>query len=208
MLITAVYVYSQKIFLLMDPINIIVGINLIATFGANVSGAKKGLKSQFTQVKEKPESYLQKLPLVISSLSLVVLIISLFQIGTLEYTKENELYRIIGAGFYIIFSWLQISSYKKLGENYSQEVVILKKHFLVKEGIYKYIRHPQYLSQIIVDLSAAVATLSFILIPFAIVNLPLLIMRGILEDKLHLKYFKDEFKDYKKKSGFFIPFVG
>lgn len=192
----------------MDPINIIVGINLIATFGANVSGAKKGLKSQFTQVKEKPESYLQKLPLVISSLSLVVLIISLFQIGTLEYTKENELYRIIGAGFYIIFSWIQISSYKKLGENYSQEIVILKKHSLVKDGIYKYIRHPQYFSQIIVDLSSALATLSFILIPFAAINIPLLIMRASMEDKLHLKHFKDEFTEYKKKSGFFIPFIG
>ena len=45
----------------MDPINIIVGLNIIASFGANLTGAKKGLKSTVTPVKERPKTYLPAL---------------------------------------------------------------------------------------------------------------------------------------------------
>lgn len=65
----------------MDPINIIILLNIIATFGANVTGAKRGLKSKVSEIKEKPKTNLQKFPPVISMLSLVALIIAVFQIG-------------------------------------------------------------------------------------------------------------------------------
>ena len=37
----------------MDPVNIIILLNVIATFGANVTGAKRGLKSTVAEIKEK-----------------------------------------------------------------------------------------------------------------------------------------------------------
>jgi len=46
----------------MDPINIIILLNIIATFGANVTGAKRGLKSTVSEIKEKPKTFLQKFP--------------------------------------------------------------------------------------------------------------------------------------------------
>ena len=49
----------------MDPVNIIIGLNIIATFGANVSGAKKGLKAKVGVAKEKPVTYCFKIPLVV-----------------------------------------------------------------------------------------------------------------------------------------------
>jgi hypothetical protein len=33
-------------------------------------------------------------------------------------------------------------------------------------------------------------------------------MRASVEDKLFAKYFAEKFSDYKKKSGFMIPFIG
>ena len=62
----------------MDPINIIIGLNIIATFGANVGAAKKGIKDKVGVFKDKPKTYLQTLPLVLSTIALVVLIVSLF----------------------------------------------------------------------------------------------------------------------------------
>ena len=44
---------------IMDPINIIVALNILATFGVNVSSAKKGFRSSITAYKEKPKTYLQ-----------------------------------------------------------------------------------------------------------------------------------------------------
>ena len=191
----------------MDPINIIAGINLVATFGANLTGAKKSLKSTIGASKEKPKTYLQKFPLLLATLTLTGLILGIFQIGTLTYTKENMVFRLIGLIFYLIFSWSQIWAYKTLGENYSQEIVILKNHKLVTSGPFKVIRHPQYLSQILMDLGAGVATLSYIILPLAIIQIPFVIMRANLEEKLLSKHIK-EFADYKSKSGFMIPFIG
>lgn len=193
----------------MDPINIIIGLNIIATFGANLTGAKKGLKSTVTPVKERPKTYLQKLPLIIATITLVVLIISIFQIGTLSYTENVNLnkYRITGLIVYLCFSWIQIWAYKSLGDSYSQDMVIFKDHKLVNRGPFKIIRHPQYLSQILVDLGGGFATLSFILIPLAIIQLPILILRASFEEKLLSKHFKEEFEQYKKSRGFMIPFI-
>ena len=192
----------------MDPINIIVGLNIIATFGANVSGAKKGFKSKIGATKEKPKTYLQRLPVILSTLTLIGLIISVFQIGTLEYKLDYNLIRYIGLAVYLVFSWVQVWAYKSLGENYSQDILIKKDHQLVKKGPFRIVRHPQYLSQILIDLGGAAATLSYIVAPLAIVQIPFIIMRASLEDKLFAKYFTDEFVLYKKKSGFIFPFIG
>lgn len=192
----------------MDPINIIIGFNIIATFGANVGAAKKGIKDKVGVFKEKPKTYLQTLPLTLSTIALIVLIISLFQVGTLEYKLEFQTLRIIGLALYLTFSWVQIWATKVLGDNYSQDIAIKKEHQLITKCPFRFIRHPQYLSQILMDLGATIATLSFILAPLVIIEIPFLIMRASLEDKLLEKYFGENFKNYKKKSGMLIPFIG
>ena len=192
----------------MDPINIIVGFNVIATFGANFSGARKGLRSKVIAPKEKPKTYLQSLPLVLSTISLVVIILGVFQIFTFGYSPEVMNIRLAGLAAYLIFSWIQVWAYRSLGEIYSQEIMILRDHKLIKKGPFKIIRHPQYLSQILIDLGAGLAILGYVLIPLAIIEVPFLIMRARLEDMLLEKNFKDEFREYKKHSGFMIPFIG
>lgn len=192
----------------MDPINIIIGLNIIATFGANFGGAKRGIKDKVGVFKDKPKTYLQTLPLVLSTITLVFLIISVFQIGTFEYRIDNQTLRIIGLCFYIIFSWVQIWAFKVLGDNYSQDIAIKKDHKLVTSGPFKIVRHPQYLSQMLMDLGGAVATLSFILAPLALIQIPFLLMRASFEDELLEKHFGENFRSYKKKSGMIFPFIG
>jgi protein-S-isoprenylcysteine O-methyltransferase Ste14 len=192
----------------MDPVNIVILLNVIATFGANVTGAKRGLKSTVAEIKEKPKTFLQKFPPVVSMLSLVALVLAVFQIGTLEYTEEFNSIRYIGLVVYLIFSWIQVWSFKTLGDNYSQDIMVKKKHELVTKGPFKVIRHPQYFCQILVDLGAAAATLSYIVGGLALIEIPIYIMRASMEDKLLAKHFADEFTEYKKKSGFMIPFIG
>jgi len=192
----------------MDPINIIIGLNIIATFGANVGAAKKGIKDKVGVFKDKPKTYLQSLPLILSTIALVVLIVSLFQLGTLEYTSENQTIRVIGLAFYLVFSWVQIWAIKALRDNFSQDIAIRKDHQLVTIGPFKFVRHPQYLSQLLMDLGGAVATLSFVLAPLALIQLPFLFMRASLEDKLLEKHFGESFRLYKKKTGMIFPFIG
>jgi protein-S-isoprenylcysteine O-methyltransferase Ste14 len=192
----------------MDPINIIILLNIIGTFGANVTGAKRGLKSKVSEIKDKPKTFLQKFPPILSMLSLVALILAVFQIGTLEYVDAYSIIRYIGLAVYLVFSWIQVWSFKSLGDNYSQDIMIKKNHELVTNGPFKIIRHPQYLCQIVLDLGATAATFSYLVGIFALIEIPIYIMRASLEDKLLGKYFSEKFSDYKKKSGFMFPFIG
>lgn len=201
-----------------DPINIVILLNIIATFGANVSGAKRGLKSKVSAIKEKPKTFLQKFPLVLSTTTLIVLILGTFQIGTLEirtleigtleYLKDHNAIRIIGLPVYLIFSWIQVWSFKSLGDNYSQDIIIKKDHQLITNGPYRYIRHPQYFSQLLINIGGAAATVSYVLGALTLIEIPIYIMRALLEDKLLAKHFADQFSAYKKKSSFMIPFIG
>ncbi len=194
-----------------NAINILVALNLLVSLSANYSGAKKGLKTSITKVVERPATYLQKIPPNIAALVLVLTILSIFKIGSLtgNFEIQFESIRIAGLIIFLIFSWLQVLAYKSLGKDYAQDIVILKEHQLHTTGIYKFIRHPQYISQILSDLGAGLALLSFTVIPIVILfELPLFVMRASVEDKLLQKYFGEKFVAYKKQSGFIIPFVG
>jgi protein-S-isoprenylcysteine O-methyltransferase Ste14 len=195
----------------MDPINLITAINLFVSISANWSGAKKGIKTSITKLVERPKSYLQKLPPNISALILVITILGIFNIGSLpQNLKEEYSYlRIIGLLMFIIFSWLQVLSFKSLKNYYAQDVVILKEHKLISNGIYGVIRHPQYISQFLSDFGAGLALMNFLILPLALlVELPLFMMRANLEEKMLANHFGEEFKLYKKRTGFIFPFIG
>ncbi len=195
----------------MDPINILAAIGVFLSISANWSGARKGLKTSITKVVERPSSFLQKVPPNIAVLVLLLVIAGIFNFGVLSDELKNsyQWVRVVGLVVFYVFSWLQVVSYRSLGSSYAQDVVILKKHDLHTNGIYKSIRHPQYLSQFLSDLGAGVALMSYLVVPVVLfVELPLFIMRASLEEKFLSMHFKEEYSAYKKRSGFFIPFLG
>ena len=195
----------------MDAINILVGINLFVTMTSQISAAKKGIKTSLSRVARRPKTYLQKVPPNVSAVITLLIVMGIFDMGILQPEDYQRflIWRIAGLIVFVIFSWLQIKVFKSLGNNYSQEVVILKDHELHTSGPYKHIRHPQYLCQILSDLGAGIALMSYLVVPVVIfAELPLFIMRAAYEDKMLGEHFGDEFLEYKKKSGFVLPFIG
>ncbi len=141
----------------------------------------------------------------------MMIILGIFGIGTVWINNNNQfqIIRIIGLICFALFSWLQIVAYRSLGDSYAPDIVVLKNHKLQTRGVYRFIRHPQYLGQLLSDLSAGIALMSFVVVPMVLLlELPLFIIRAYEEEKILTNYFKDEYKSYKKKSGFFLPFVG
>ena len=195
----------------MDPVNIIVGIILIVSMAANFSAAKSAVKQTVIKFEVKPKTWLQKFPPNVAAIVLILEVLGIFGIGTVEVVSIEEYLwlRIIGLIMFGFFSWIQVKATRGLGKNYAQEIGIIKNHQLVTTGLYKSIRHPQYISQVLSDLGAGLALLGYIIIPLVFfIELPLFILRALREESLLKNHFKESYKDYKKKSGFIIPFIG
>jgi protein-S-isoprenylcysteine O-methyltransferase Ste14 len=178
---------------------------------ANLSAAKKGMKSKLSNVVERPKSHLQKIPPNIAAVVLILTILAIFNIGVLnnEIKEQYIEIRVVGLIVFIVFSWLQVYSFKNLGVFYSQDILIFKGHKLKTDGFHKIIRHPQYVSQLISDLGVGIALMGYLIVPIVLlIEIPLFYLRAKSEEKLLLKHFKEDFQEYRKKTGFFIPFVG
>ena len=195
----------------MDAINILFGISLLYSIAANFSAARKGFKEKLSKAVYKPKTYLQRIPPNISALILVLQVIGIFNIGIItsfDYTNFITL-RLIGLLGYILFSFLQVKSFKTLGKNYSQDIVILQNHVLVTNQIYKKVRHPQYLFQMLSDIFAGIVLFSYPVLFFSVlIELPLFVLRARREEEMLENHFKREFAEYKSRSGFMLPFIG
>ncbi len=187
-------------------INLIIVINIVLTFSANIPIASFSFKKKLQPVLTRADSYLQSIPKFVSAIIFLMVIAGLFGIGKVEI--ENQILnfiRILSAVFYSFFSWIQIYSAKQLGEFYSSDIVIYKNHKVIDKGLYKIIRHPFYLSQLLQDLFAGIALLNWIVLLLVILlEIPLYIARANAEEKLLLKNVQ-EYEDYKKRVSKWLP---
>ena len=77
---------------------------------------------------------------------------------------------------------------------------------LITEGPYRFCRHPQYLSFIIIVLGINLMFRSVIGVVFTlVVSIPSAVYRGKMEDKLLQDKFGEEWENYADKVGFLLP---
>ena len=77
---------------------------------------------------------------------------------------------------------------------------------LITEGPYRFCRHPQYLSFIVMVLGINLMLRSVIGVVFTfIVSIPSAVYRGKIEDKLLQDKFGEEWRKYADKVGFLLP---
>lgn len=187
-------------------INLIIVINIVLTFSANIPLASFSFKKKLQPVLTKANSYLQNAPKFISAVIFLMIIAGLFGIGKIEINNQSlNIIRILSALLYSLFSWVQIYSAKQLGEFYSPDIVVYKNHKVVDKGLYRIVRHPFYTSQIMQDLFAGIALSNWIILLLTILfEIPLYIARTNLEEKLLIKNLLD-YENYQKRVGKWLP---
>ncbi|MGB9665135.1 MAG: methyltransferase family protein [Ignavibacteria bacterium] len=187
-------------------INLIIVINIVLTFSANIPLASFSFKKKLQPLLTKANSFLQGIPKLVSAVIFLLIIAGLFGIGRIEVNNQTlNIIRIIAALIYSFSSWIQIYSAKQLGEFYSPDLVIYKNHKVVDKGLYRLIRHPFYFSQIMQDLFAGIALANWIILLITIAfEIPLYIARANLEEKLMMKNLKD-YEVYREKVGKWFP---
>ncbi|MDH5795695.1 MAG: isoprenylcysteine carboxylmethyltransferase family protein [Candidatus Bathyarchaeota archaeon] len=81
-----------------------------------------------------------------------------------------------------------------------------KLDFLITKGPYRFCRHPQYLSFVMMILSIDLMFGSVIGIVFTVVlSIPSAVYRARIEDRLLRDKFGEEWDNYASKVGFFFP---
>jgi protein-S-isoprenylcysteine O-methyltransferase Ste14 len=104
--------------------------------------------------------------------------------------------------------WVFRRAHKDLGRNWSISLEIREKHQLVSRGLYRVIRHPMYLSFLLIALGQAFLLPNWIaglagLLGFAI----LFLMRVDVEERMMSENFGDEYRDYAKRTKRIIPYI-
>jgi len=148
----------------------------------------------------------------ILSATMAVTIILFLLTPLLNYYAIGNFYNtwviIIGAILGAVGLITRYISYYTLGAFYTRTLKKTENHKLVTNGIYKYIRHAGYLSNILIFIGISMTLCNFITLGFVIIIYPIVyIYRISVEEKMLIDIFGNDYIAYQKKSKKLIPFI-
>jgi len=114
---------------------------------------------------------------------------------------------IIATIIYLIGIILWVRALKTLGPYWSMDIEISEKQPLIKEGPYRYMRHPHYLV-IFLEIFGVplIANAYYSLFILALIFIPLILLRVLNEEKALIKKFGEDYVNYKKEVWGLFPF--
>jgi len=116
--------------------------------------------------------------------------------------------RGLGVGLGIISGSLIIWTLRSLGKNLTDTVVTRKDHSLVTSGPYCWVRHPFYSSAAIAILANSLVAANWFLFLAGILFFMLIRIRTRKEEKNLPGRFGEEYGNYMKRTGRFLPLIG
>ncbi len=114
----------------------------------------------------------------------------------------------IGFILFILGLVIQGVAEATLGKYYLPSIGTVEDHKIIKDGIYKYIRHPGYLGEILIFFGLGFVTYSLLGILGAfIVSLMVYFGKVVPEEEYMLEKFGKEYEEYMKETFRFIPYI-
>lgn len=89
----------------------------------------------------------------------------------------------------------------------TSKLKIVKKQHLVKDGLYKHIRHPLYLGEILRNLGFVIIFSSVYGTVIILLASYFLFFRMDIEEKMLINVFGDEYREYKRNTKRLIPYI-
>lgn len=181
----------------------IITIGLLMTLGFYWKLSEKGTsigkqknKSRFASL-EKILIYTAELFVVLNVLGLTIL------------RFENLLIKLIGILLVIAGSMIATAGRYALGKNWTQcyEYQIKRNHQLVRDGIYKYVRHPIYGGILLGVTGSLMVAETYIFIPVFVLAFYILRSFAQREERLLAKGFGKKYTDYMKKTKMLMPLI-
>jgi protein-S-isoprenylcysteine O-methyltransferase Ste14 len=112
----------------------------------------------------------------------------------------------LGASLVISGMIIRIVSISTLKQHFTYTVTKIEDHTLIESGLYKYIRHPGYLGQIVIFIGTATALSNWLSIFLMFISVFIgYSYRIYIEEKFLVKLMGQEYIDYQKRTSKLIP---
>ncbi|MFW9848600.1 MAG: methyltransferase family protein [Candidatus Thorarchaeota archaeon] len=121
------------------------------------------------------------------------------------YFELGEPFRLIAFGLSFCVTGLILWTHRVLGKQYSALQEIQQDHQIISVGPYSRVRHPMYTGFILYSICVSLISSNLLLILFAfLIAIPFpKLARN--EERMLIREFGDEYKDYMAKTGRFLP---
>jgi protein-S-isoprenylcysteine O-methyltransferase Ste14 len=113
--------------------------------------------------------------------------------------------RWIGVGFGIVSLGLIYWMFKNIGSGITPTVATRKEHKLSTSGPYRWVRHPLYTFGTLAFLSLGLIADLWFIVLLSILAFTLLSLRTPNEEAHLIEKFGDEYREYMKRTGRFLP---
>ena len=128
-------------------------------------------------------------------------------------TKTGRIYHwntffVIGSLLVLIGLIIRVTSIMKLKQQFTYTVTRIENHELIETGLYKIIRHPGYLGQIIIFLGISVCLSNWLSILLMVI--PVLsgyLNRINVEERFMVEQMGQKYLDYQKRTKRLIPTI-
>jgi protein-S-isoprenylcysteine O-methyltransferase Ste14 len=118
--------------------------------------------------------------------------------------QSPNLCHLLGFSLFVVGIAYRLWAVKTLGKYYSHMVREVDGHQIIESGPYRHIRHPAYAGMILANLGIVIFFFNWItLVLFALILIPAIILRIIIEEKTLIKIAK--YVDYAKNRPRLIP---
>ena len=160
------------------------------------------------QAKQVPPFFsLKSIVKIGKSLVLIFLIIQTLFLDLFPIAEQAMALRLIGIGIYLIGLSVAIIGRIQLGNNWAnlEDYQVLPEQALVNHGIYRFIRHPIYIGDVLLLLGLELALNSWIVLGV----IPLfgyVFMQAKSEEKILSRAFQG-YDEYQKRTKMFIPYL-
>lgn len=135
-------------------------------------------------------------------LSQFIIILTLLFINDSIFSHTLSLFIFLSGCFFAIYTLYS----NRLG-NFNIQPEIKENAKLITTGAYRYVRHPMYLSVLLVMLAVSVTTITVENLILFEVLIYVLYLKARKEEELWKNRSDNEYEEYKKHTKMFIPFV-
>jgi protein-S-isoprenylcysteine O-methyltransferase Ste14 len=118
-----------------------------------------------------------------------------------------SLLQIISWILLTLSAYIVIAGYLMLKRKGNPDTNFENTSILVKSGVYKYIRHPLYLSVFLLGTGVMIKDPQTVQIILGAINLIAIWITSLIEEREMITKFGEEYKDYMKETKMFIPYI-